>query len=254
MKISDKAGGAVYRLVDPIDNRVRYIGQTVGKLSDRLKKHVCDSKRIDTHVARWVKKLLSEGRRPFIEPICVVPTDILDDCEIFYISLYRNSGCDLTNTALGGQSKKVFSVETRNKISQTLMGHKQSAETIEKRRRTLLKTWQSPELRELKRQQTNHLVSIGVLNQKGKVSKKKGRPFEGDKKKLSDSLKRHYSINKSHSRFIFPDENSLIAEYNNHDIPLIEIAKKYNCNRTTITNFIKREGLGFRKRSKKQLS
>ena len=67
----------IYRLVDPTissddeKNRIRYIGWTNKRLSDRLSNHVTearhDKSQQHTHKNRWINKLLNLGIRPEIE-------------------------------------------------------------------------------------------------------------------------------------------------------------------------------------------
>lgn len=238
--------GLLYRLVDPIDGMPRYVGQTVKKLGTRLSKHVSDSRYLKTHVSNWIKKLVSAGYKPEIQIICTSEIALLDCYEVYYISLYRNSGCDLTNASLGGQVNRLVSLETREKVSKSLRGKKQSQESIDKRRKSLAVTWSDPELRELKRKQTTYLNSIGAIGTKGKPSKKKGKPFTGDVLKMSISLKKYYSDKVSPKKIIFKEEQKLINEYIEGNLPLSELAVKYNCARTTITKLMKERGVPFR--------
>ena len=181
-------------MIDPNTNEIRYIGQTLQTLHRRLVKHHSDCERMTTHVNCWLKKLKSAGQRAIIQLIEECSIELVDEREIYYISKYKADGYNLTNISEGGQKNRIISQETKDKISKTLTGKVQSKETKEKRRKSLLKTWESPELRQLKRDQTNYLISIGkITGNKGKSSKKKGKPFAGDKDKLSKSLKKHYS-------------------------------------------------------------
>lgn len=149
--------GTIYAFIDPITTNIRYIGQTIVTLSDRLKKHFYDADRHNNHVNLWVRSLKRNGIRPIIEAIGVYPFSELDEMEIYFIEKYRRDGYDLTNTSPGGQAKKIFSEETKNKISNTLTGRKQSQETRAKRSASSTKTWSSPELKKLKSEQGKRL-------------------------------------------------------------------------------------------------
>lgn len=158
--------------------------------------------------------------------------------EVYLISYYgrldNNSGI-LANMTNGGDGAVNLSIESRNRISKSLTGKKQSHESNEKRKQSLKKTWENQELRDLKRKQTNELIAKGVINTKGRISKYKGLPFTGDKLKLSESLKEYYKNNKPHNFKILP--NYLIESINNDyksGVNKYNLHKKYDLNRKII--------------------
>ena len=114
--------------------------------------------------------------------------------EIFYIKFFGRN--NLVNMTDGGEGCVNPSQITKDKISKTLTGKVQSNETKEKRSKTSKITWSNPILKELKSKQSSELNRLGIIGTKGKSSKKKGRVFEGDKKKLSNSLKKYYGKEK----------------------------------------------------------
>jgi len=225
-----------------------YIGQT-NNPKNRIYKHIYNAKKEGRKqkVYAWIRSLINKGFYPTIEILEECDSNDVDFWEQHYISLYKSWGFTLKNIALGGQSRRIVSLETRNKLRQANLGKKHSAETIEKRRASVTKAWESEELRDIQRQRTIKLNKLGITGNKGKVSAKKGKPFSGDKKKLSISLKKYYSDNGgSPKRFNPTNPDELIALYNDKSIPLSEISKKYGVSRTTITSFIKSRGLPFR--------
>lgn len=154
------------------DGEIRYVGQTVGKLCNRLSRHIRD-KNTGDHRGNWIKSLTSKGLKPTIELIEVVPPG--KDWrirEMFWIAYYREIGYDLTNSTDGGEGQtgrvtseetkeklrlagtgrvfseetkkklsesnkgKVFSVETKEKMRQAKLGKKKSAEHIERIRQS----------------------------------------------------------------------------------------------------------------------
>lgn len=238
----------IYSLNCPIYNIPMYIGQT-NNPKNRIYKHIYNAKKEGRKqkVYAWIRSLINKGFYPTIEILEECDSNDVDFWEQHYISLYKSWGFTLKNIALGGQSRRIVSLETRNKLRQANLGKKHSAETIEKRRVSVTKAWKSEELRDIQRQRTIKLNKLGITGNKGKVSAKKGKPFSGDKKKLSISLKKHYSNNGgSPKRFNPTNPDELIALYNDKSIPLSEISKKYGVSRTTITSFIKSKGLPFR--------
>src|SRR6266852_3936963 len=106
----------IYRLIDPETFFIRYIGQTIQTLNERLTNH-CSAKE-KYHVVNWIKSLKKRGLKPIIELIIEVETQKeADDMEILLISYYKSIGCQLTNDALGGKGNIVISDETREKMS-----------------------------------------------------------------------------------------------------------------------------------------
>lgn len=149
----------------------------------------------------------------------------------------------LSNMTAGGHLR-VFSQKTKDKISNSLKGKKQSEETKLKRSLTLKKVWKNENLRELKRQQTTNLIKEGILKTRlGIPNKHKGEPFTGDKEKLSKSLKKYYENAKPHN-FKYIDKetiNGIIHDYQINKINKFQLHKKYNLNRKIIERLINNE-------------
>jgi hypothetical protein len=183
---------SIYTISDPFTNEVRYIGQSKD-LKSRIRKHINESKNTKKHLYAWIKSILNNGNKPLFEEIEKVDDEIADIVESMYISLFKSWGFKLLNLSDGGQTNRYISLETRKKISDSLKVKIQSEETKQKRIASLKQIYENAELRELKRNQTIDLINRGVINQKGKVSKKKGLPFQGDKNKISESLKVYWS-------------------------------------------------------------
>lgn len=83
-------------------SNIRYIGKTVSTLNHRLKSHVYDSKKADSHKDRWIRKEISNHYSIEIKLIDIVPTSDWQFWEKYYISKYRKLGFKLTNTQPGG--------------------------------------------------------------------------------------------------------------------------------------------------------
>lgn len=121
----------IYVLCDPDTNEIRYVGKTTMRLCNRLAGHMqCNKK---THSGRWIKTLVDRGTKPIIKMI-EEAGDNWAEREIYWIKFYKDSGCRLTNTSIGGDGHNGFftSQETRNKISTALKGKKRPAWIIEK--------------------------------------------------------------------------------------------------------------------------
>lgn len=88
---------AVYGLIDPRTDSLRYVGQAVD-VHRRLKHHWKPSQLArGTHVARWLAALRRQGHRPQLVVIEEVDAGQLYERECFWIDYFRTAGCDLTN-------------------------------------------------------------------------------------------------------------------------------------------------------------
>lgn len=93
-----------YKLVDPRDSSIRYIGQTRQALTTRLKGHVRDTYRQDgrepTKKNLWLQELLQSGYEPNIIPLeeVILTKSEADDREIRWIYYHWQRGHQLTNT------------------------------------------------------------------------------------------------------------------------------------------------------------
>ncbi len=107
----------IYKLIDPISNEVRYIGLTFNSLKQRLYSHLGENSK--SHKCNWIKKLKSQGLKPIIEVIeeDISSYDICCEREIYFINFFKENGCNLTNSASGGNKNKKMSEETRKKMS-----------------------------------------------------------------------------------------------------------------------------------------
>lgn len=121
----------IYALIDPITNKVRYIGRSTSGLT-RPKSHMCPSmlkatksNKNLTKKQAWIKGLLNKGKKPVIKVLQYLTSESqLNDTEIYFISQYKN----LTNLTLGGGGmlgnipwnkgkKDVIKNSTRKKMS-----------------------------------------------------------------------------------------------------------------------------------------
>lgn len=102
--------GIIYGLVCPIINDIRYVGLTIQKPKERLKKHKYE------HVAKLKKKhklsykdnwIRSIKKRGLLSKMIIIT---LEECEInylaerekFWIKYYRDKGNKITNSTDGG--------------------------------------------------------------------------------------------------------------------------------------------------------
>jgi hypothetical protein len=91
--------GRVYRLTDPRNDLIRYIGGTVTSLDGRLKGHLSTSRNTGgSPVNRWIRELTAVGLLPLMDLIREVPEgEFLIDAEREQIKRYVLDGWPLLN-------------------------------------------------------------------------------------------------------------------------------------------------------------
>lgn len=121
----------IYTLHDPDTLVVRYVGFTSKSLEDRLLGHIKSSKisSFQNHRVAWIRSLTRAGKNPVILFVETVTKENWQAREQFWISHFRRSGCDLTNSCDGGEGVVNPSNETRARLSAALKGRVFSAET-----------------------------------------------------------------------------------------------------------------------------
>ena len=103
----------IYALLDPSNNKIRYIGQT-NNLKRRLNEHIYNSKKNNKndHKSNWIKSLLSNDLEPQILLIEECSLDTSNEREIYWINQYD----DLTNGTTGGNNRFKMTESVRNKL------------------------------------------------------------------------------------------------------------------------------------------
>lgn len=183
---------SIYTLNCPISGNIRYVGYSYDP-KKRYVAHISRRNECVTHKNTWISSLINKGLKPVLE---IWETTINGDIkflEQFYISLFKSWGFDLTNATLGGDGAESINQETKAKISKTLTGKIQSEETKNKRRKSSLKTWSNPKLKELKRKQTIELHKKGVFINSPKGGNKGIKLTDEQKLSISKRLKKHFS-------------------------------------------------------------
>ncbi len=157
----------IYVLLSP-EGVIRYVGKTKNSLSSRFMGHLHEARKGERgHRCYWIRSLLSKGKLPSIQLVGEVEGDGCKE-EIAWISYFKAEGTALTNNTLGGDGAKrdFTSSETRQKISQTLTGHKLSEVTKEKISATLkinpVRYWKGKK----RSPETCHKISLGQIGKK----------------------------------------------------------------------------------------
>jgi len=113
----------IYKLISPIDNSVKYVGQTRYPLKRRLEGHLTDARRnVQNYKSKWIKSIMNKGLIPIIEEIEVVSFDEKNERERYWISYYGRK--NLVNGTDGGECREgyVCSDESRAKMSESHLG------------------------------------------------------------------------------------------------------------------------------------
>lgn len=90
----------IYALVDPRDERIRYIGKTEKRLAQRLSEHI--SFPVNRGTRAWIEELRRAGLAPKIEPITCCGQQWWEGKETFWIRWCRIRGARLLNRDPGG--------------------------------------------------------------------------------------------------------------------------------------------------------
>ncbi len=126
----------IYALVDPVTDKIRYIGKTKSP-TKRVADHLCTREK--NHRGCWIRSLKERGLAPRFQILSEVPEDRWQMWERGYIEIYRQAGFDLVNETDGGDgvsSGTILSTETKRKMSLGQRGKVRSPETRELMRRS----------------------------------------------------------------------------------------------------------------------
>ena len=100
-------GITVYGLASSLaPNDIRYIGQTRGMLSSRLRQHLNSASKPKNSLQRWLRSTADSGAAVLISVL--VEDAQIDLDEIRMISSHRDAGADLFNATVGGPGAKGF--------------------------------------------------------------------------------------------------------------------------------------------------
>lgn len=136
--IHKKTEYLVYRLIDPRNDIVKYVGITKD-IQTRLRKHLSPKSR--TLKNNWIKSLISKG----LTPICQVidssnDRESINEKEKYWIIKHKEWGFDLLNMTDGGDGGDTFggrthTAETIEKMRAAKMGIKRTISNESKRRK-----------------------------------------------------------------------------------------------------------------------
>ena len=190
----------IYKLIDPTDNKVRYIGLTLNDLRMRLKSHLSEPGK--SHKIFWIKKLKKQGLKPIIESVEENISTYDEACqrEIYYINHFKSLGFDLTNMATGGNKNKKMSEETRIKMAESAKNRK-------------IKTILTQEVKNILSKKSKERFKNPEEREKLRIANKRYEDSKTPEQKLQDILiqdsKRVYQYDKDMNLIqVFPSINN----------------------------------------------
>ena len=99
----------IYKLIDPENKKIMYVGKTSRDLNKRLQQHIKNKKQ--TAKTEWINLLLSKNMIPIIETIEVCNEINWEDREKYWIKYYKEINNNLLNKHEGGK----IDFKTKNK-------------------------------------------------------------------------------------------------------------------------------------------
>ena len=150
----------IYCLIDPITDKVMYIGQTSKTLSQRLSQHL--KSKYNKNKINWINHLLSLDSSPIIILLenCIDKYDA-DFKEREYIKNYRNNGYDLLNMTSGGQG--CYGYKHTDNTKEILSEHRKNLLKDEERIKKAIEAGKNSWNKKTEKEKLNNM-----LNQKGR--------------------------------------------------------------------------------------
>lgn len=218
----------IYGLIDPRDNRLRYIGKS-NNPRVRYSDHTTQPE--DNHKGRWIKLLLRQGLKPTLIILDEVPFDDWQRYEYDWIEVFKPQ---LTNSKDGGIGCNP-SEETRAKQSaakkgkQPWLGKKHSDEARAKQSERAKARWERMTPEEQAESTKKRFAKPRL-----KPRKRTAPITDETRKKLSASL-----IGNKHTAKLNREQVLEILELvRGSDIQKGEIARRYNVSPQAISNIL----------------
>ena len=174
----------IYGLASSQDGKIRYVGQTMGRIGRRLDGHISDALRYKDkgRVKKWIRAVI---RRGYEVIVFLIENDVvLHEAEKRWIAFYRRHGASLTNSTDGGEGtlgwhgnaeNKRPDLAARNRAARGLPGHpisEQSKAKISAANKGRKKPW----LADRNREQAGKPGHPHTIKSRAKISKAlKGR-------------------------------------------------------------------------------
>lgn len=203
--------GKIYYLNCPENQCVRYVGQTIQKLENRLGNHIYDAKRgkklnkFKTHKNNWINDLIEKGLEKEITIHLIEECDlgIIDERERFWINHYKSN--KLTNTSVGG-IKNGMTDEIKEKISLANSGEKNGMFG-------------------------RHIIPSNELKEKRRVSMINSEKFQKSRKS-EEYRKKISSLQKIDDWLLLDEDFNIIKTFNSSN----EVSIFLNCTKGNVKN------------------
>lgn len=182
--------GYIYILIN-LKNNKQYVGQTVS-LKERLRSHIWESKQnnIKLPIHRAIKKYDIENFKIVSFPC---PEEDLNWAETFLIKELNTKKPNGYNLTDGGEGLKNPSVETKQKISKSKMGHIVSPETKKEISKSLKVFYKNNPNHNTKENHPNWGKHLSKKHKNNISKSEKGRePWNKGKKMSEEQKKSHY--------------------------------------------------------------
>lgn len=103
----------IYALIDPDNEAIMYIGQTVQPLYNRLACHVDKARRLKekTPKSDWIRGVLAKGKRPKIKLLEIVDDEKKRETENKWIEFYSSTVINVAPAGAGGAYARKFDLE-----------------------------------------------------------------------------------------------------------------------------------------------
>lgn len=121
----------IYILIDPRDNKVRYVGKA-NNVSQRYKAHLNRARKHQIHKANWIKQLKENNLKPILEVVDIVLIEEWIFWETYWISQFKVWGFDLINYTSGGDGCTFVNQTSFKKGQKVWLGKNHSEETKKK--------------------------------------------------------------------------------------------------------------------------
>lgn len=126
-------GAAIYLLIDPRTDEIRYVGKTTQVIESRITAHLRDAS--PCHRVHWLNELKREGLRPKYVIVAECHGDWpWQNEERGWIRMLKHLGARLVNDTSGGDGVADLPPETREKMRRIWLGRKHTPETLAKLR------------------------------------------------------------------------------------------------------------------------
>lgn len=207
----------IYALIDPITLEVRYIGRTKD-LKKRYWGHLTPSSQYKSHKCNWFKSLKKVNLKPIMQIIDIVSLEECLNKEIYYIMLFKEKGCNLTNGNNGGGTiENVESLKERLKVYNPMVTDEARKKAVNSRKNKN-KNWHSKE-------------TIEKIKSGNKGKKRSKESIERQVKSMTGrTYTRKESVNEKFYKPIFKHNlnKEIIKEYKSQKEAKQELFEIYN--------------------------